>query len=121
MSEPDDAMPDRLEERTMSGPHRHPRSRGIQTGIWWAVVGAADDLPCLFESLRQGIENCDPDEYVVEVRVEAVDRLERTRDRLCPHCDCTLAQCYDWRREGRIACCPDCDHRAGIPSATTPA
>jgi len=32
--------------------------------------------------------------------------------RPCSGCGATLADCYDWRRAGKVACCPDCNHEA---------
>jgi hypothetical protein len=31
--------------------------------------------------------------------------------RPCHHCDLTLVECYDARKDGAVACCPDCNHR----------
>jgi len=35
--------------------------------------------------------------------------IERLR-RPCLGCDCSIQDCYDYRRAGKIACCPDCNH-----------
>jgi hypothetical protein len=34
--------------------------------------------------------------------------------RPCPHCGMALALCYDAKRTGKIACCPDCRHDAHL-------
>lgn len=30
--------------------------------------------------------------------------------RICPGCDTSLTQCQEWRKNGAVACCPDCKH-----------
>ena len=49
----------------------------IKTGTWWATVRGAKALPSLWESRESARANCDPDEYVVQVRVEAVNLRNR--------------------------------------------
>jgi predicted RNA-binding Zn-ribbon protein involved in translation (DUF1610 family) len=34
--------------------------------------------------------------------------------RPCPNCGMALALCYDAKRTGKIACCPDCRHDAHL-------
>lgn len=34
--------------------------------------------------------------------------------RPCPNCGMALALCYDAKRTGKIACCPDCRHDAAM-------
>jgi hypothetical protein len=47
---------------------------------------------------------------------EAAQCLEAAT-RPCKHCESTLVSCYDWKRAGKVACCPECDHRL-IPFPT---
>ena len=58
----------------------------------------------------------------IERRLNDYERLEEQlqqaqdeRDALvrpCSGCDCSIQDCYDHRRKGAVACCPDCNHEA---------
>ncbi len=45
------------------------KNRGMVAGRWFALLNKPDDLPCLFSSRKDAIENRDTDEYLVEVHV----------------------------------------------------
>jgi len=47
------------------------------------------------------------EEFIVQLETE-IARLKRP----CSGCGATLTDCYDWRRKGKVACCPDCNHEA---------
>lgn len=48
------------------------RSQGrIKSRTWWALVRSPKSLPVLFASYEDAVENRDPDEYIVQVIVEA--------------------------------------------------
>lgn len=43
----------------------------------------------------------------------------------CPHCGTTWESCKQWKADGKVACCPDCQHRPPLdptkePSVTAP-
>jgi predicted RNA-binding Zn-ribbon protein involved in translation (DUF1610 family) len=59
----------------------------------------------------------------------AADEIERLQMLLaeadallrpCPHCGMALALCYDAKRTGAIACCPDCRHDAHLAREEKP-
>lgn len=49
----------------------------LRTRRWWAIVNDAYDLPVIYATKAQALADCDSDEYLVEVRVEAVHPHER--------------------------------------------
>ena len=53
---------------------------------------------------------------VLQARLAEADALLRP----CPHCGMALALCYDAKRTGAIACCPDCRHDAHLAREEKP-
>lgn len=47
---------------------------------------------------------------ILQARLAEAEALLRP----CPHCGMALALCYDAKRTGKIACCPDCRHDAAM-------
>jgi hypothetical protein len=44
----------------------------------------------------------------------AIDMTAMTDDeRKCPGCETPKTRCAEWKRQGYVACCPDCKHLPG--------
>jgi hypothetical protein len=56
-----------------------PQKRTLVSKTWWATVRSAESLPVLWQTYRDAIEQRDPDEYVVRVRVTAEPTKKRAR------------------------------------------
>lgn len=59
------------------GTRERKKAEGIRVKRWWALVNSPGDLPCVFETRQQAIENCCDDEYLVQIWVVPA----RVRDR----------------------------------------
>lgn len=53
--------------------------RKLRSKVWWAAVRGPSLLPVLFQDRRQAMSEMDVDEYLVRVRVEAVNVKERAQ------------------------------------------
>jgi hypothetical protein len=49
----------------------------LRTRRWWALVNDAYDLPVIYATKQQALDDRDPDEHLVEVRIEAVHPKDR--------------------------------------------
>lgn len=55
--------------------------QGLKAGKWWALVSHRRDLPVIFETRRQAIENRCDFEYLVRVEITEVVRQKSTGKR----------------------------------------
>lgn len=49
----------------------------LRSGLWWALVNSPGDLPVLFETRQQALNNAEPDEFPICVRVYATSPRQR--------------------------------------------
>lgn len=51
---------------------------GLKAGKWWALLHHRNDLPVIFETRQQALENRCAGEYLVRVEITEVVRRKRT-------------------------------------------
>jgi hypothetical protein len=49
----------------------------IQTRRWWALLRGPSELPVIFQTRQQALDNRDPDEYLVPVIVQGTHAEHR--------------------------------------------